>query len=42
MPGITLERVTKVYGGDVLAVDDVSLEVADGRVHGPGRPLGVR
>jgi multiple sugar transport system ATP-binding protein len=30
MPGIRLERVTKVYGGDVLAVDDVSLEVADG------------
>jgi multiple sugar transport system ATP-binding protein len=30
MPGLTLERVTKVYGGDVLAVDDVSLEVADG------------
>src|SRR5262245_41836290 len=30
MPGIRLERVTKVYDGDVLAVDDVSLEVADG------------
>jgi multiple sugar transport system ATP-binding protein len=30
VPGITLERVTKVYDGDVLAVDDVSLEVADG------------
>jgi multiple sugar transport system ATP-binding protein len=30
MPGITLERVTKVYDGDVLAVDDVSLEVTEG------------
>jgi multiple sugar transport system ATP-binding protein len=30
VPGITLERVTKVYDGNVLAVDDVSLEVADG------------
>ena len=30
MPGIRLERVTKVYGNEVLAVDDVSLEVADG------------
>ncbi len=30
MPGIRLERVTKVYDGDVLAVDDVSLDVADG------------
>ena len=30
MPELRLERVTKVYGGDVLAVDDVSLEVGDG------------
>jgi multiple sugar transport system ATP-binding protein len=30
MPGIRLERVTKVYGDEVLAVDDASLEVADG------------
>jgi multiple sugar transport system ATP-binding protein len=30
MPPIRLERLTKVYGGDVLAVDEVSLEVADG------------
>jgi multiple sugar transport system ATP-binding protein len=30
MPGLRLERVTKVYGGDVVAVDDVSLEVAEG------------
>jgi multiple sugar transport system ATP-binding protein len=30
MPGIRLDRVTKVYGDEVLAVDDVSLEVADG------------
>ena len=29
-PAIRIERVTKVYDGDVLAVDDVSLEVADG------------
>jgi multiple sugar transport system ATP-binding protein len=30
MPELRLERVTKVYDGDVLAVDNVSLEVADG------------
>src|SRR5262245_43780258 len=30
MPELRLERVTKVYDGDVLAVDDISLEVADG------------
>ncbi len=30
MPGIRIERVTKVYGDDVVAVDDVSLEVAEG------------
>ncbi len=30
MPGLRIERVTKVYDGDVLAVDDVSLDVADG------------
>jgi multiple sugar transport system ATP-binding protein len=30
MPGIRLERVTKVYDGGVLAVDDVTLDVADG------------
>ncbi len=30
MPGITIERVSKVFGDDVKAVDDVSLEVADG------------
>jgi multiple sugar transport system ATP-binding protein len=30
MPGIRLERLTKVYDGEVLAVDDVTLEVADG------------
>jgi len=30
MAGIRLERVTKVYPGDVKAVDDVSLEIADG------------
>ena len=40
--GDPLERVTKVYDGDVLAVDDVSLEVADGRVHGPRRAVGLR
>src|SRR3954453_22151895 len=28
--GITLERITKVYDGDVLAVDDLTLDVADG------------
>ena len=30
MSGVRLERVTKVYDGDVTAVDDVSLEVAEG------------
>jgi multiple sugar transport system ATP-binding protein len=30
MPPIRLERLTKVYDDDVVAVDDVSLEVADG------------
>jgi multiple sugar transport system ATP-binding protein len=30
MPGIRVERVTKIYGDEVLAVDDVSLEVSDG------------
>ncbi|MET0958481.1 MAG: ATP-binding cassette domain-containing protein, partial [Solirubrobacterales bacterium] len=30
MPGIRLERLTKVYDDDVLAVDDLTLEVADG------------
>jgi multiple sugar transport system ATP-binding protein len=28
--GIGLERVTKVYPGDVLAVDDLSLDIGDG------------
>jgi multiple sugar transport system ATP-binding protein len=28
--GITIDRVRKVYEGDVLAVDDLTLEVADG------------
>src|ERR1700760_3767565 len=30
MPSISIERLTKVYGGGGKAVDDVSLEVADG------------
>jgi multiple sugar transport system ATP-binding protein len=30
MPGIRLERLTKIFDGDVVAVDDVSLAVADG------------
>ncbi len=30
MSGITLERLTKVYDGDVVAVDDVTLEVRPG------------
>jgi multiple sugar transport system ATP-binding protein len=30
MPSISIERLTKVYSGGVPAVDDVSLEVADG------------
>ena len=30
MPGISIERLSKVYDGGVKAVDDISLEVADG------------
>ena len=30
MSGIVLEAVTKVYSGDVVAVDDVSLAIASG------------
>jgi multiple sugar transport system ATP-binding protein len=30
MPGVTIERVTKVYPNGVKAVDDVTLEIADG------------
>ena len=30
MSGIVLDHVRKVFAGDVLAVDDVSLEIADG------------
>ncbi|MBS1860805.1 MAG: ATP-binding cassette domain-containing protein [Actinobacteria bacterium] len=29
MPGVTLERITKVYGGGVKAVDDVSMAIGD-------------
>ncbi|HUC55983.1 MAG TPA: ABC transporter ATP-binding protein [Streptosporangiaceae bacterium] len=32
MPALKLEQVTKVYGGGVLAVDEVDLDVADGEV----------
>jgi multiple sugar transport system ATP-binding protein len=30
MPGVTIERVTKVFPNGVKAVDDVTLEIADG------------
>ena len=30
MAAIALDRVTKVYGNGFVAVDDVSLEIADG------------
>ena len=30
MAEIVLERVTKVFGGDVAAVDDISLRIEDG------------
>ena len=30
MARIVLENVTKVFGDDVIAVDDVSLEIGDG------------
>jgi multiple sugar transport system ATP-binding protein len=30
MPGVSLERITKIYDGDVTAVDDVSLSVEEG------------
>jgi multiple sugar transport system ATP-binding protein len=32
MTAVKLDRVTKIYGGGVLAVDDLSLEVADGEL----------
>ena len=31
MAVIRLDRVTKVFSGDVVAVDDVSLEIPDGQ-----------
>ena len=37
-----LERVTKVFDGGVVAVDDVTLEVGRRRVHGARRPVGLR
>src|SRR5918999_4378532 len=30
MAGVVLDGVTKVFGSDIIAVDDVSLEIADG------------
>ena len=30
MPGIALDKITKTFQGDVVAVDDVSLTIADG------------
>jgi len=30
MSRIVLDRITKLFGDDVVAVDDVSLEIADG------------
>src|SRR5919106_6000190 len=30
MAGVVLDGVTKVFGSDVIAVDDVSLEISDG------------
>ena len=30
MPGIEIERVTKIFDGEVTAVDDVSLSIAEG------------
>jgi multiple sugar transport system ATP-binding protein len=30
MPGVALERITKVYDGEVTAVDDVSLSISEG------------
>jgi multiple sugar transport system ATP-binding protein len=30
MAGIVLDGVTKVFGADVVAVDDVSLDIGDG------------
>src|ERR1700744_2691209 len=40
MPEISVERLTKVYAGGVKAVDDVSLEVADGEFMGLVGPSG--
>ena len=42
MAAIQLEHVTKAFAGGVVAVDDVSLEIARRRVHGPRRPVGLR
>ena len=39
---VSLERVTKVYDGEVRAVDDVSLDVGGGRVRGARGAVGLR
>ena len=41
MATVTFEHVTKRYG-EVVAVDDLNLEIARRRVHGPRRPVGLR
>jgi multiple sugar transport system ATP-binding protein len=42
MAQIVLDQVTKTYRGGVNGVDDLSLDIADGGVHGPRRPLRLR
>ena len=42
MAAISMKNIVKKYGDGFLAVNDVSLDVADGRVRDPRRPVGVR
>src|ERR671910_82367 len=39
MAAITLENVSKVFDDDVVAIDDVSLEIADGEISIGGRDV---
>ena len=40
MSSIRLEKLRKEFG-DVVAVDDLDLEIGDGQVRGPARPVRV-
>ena len=41
MSGVRLDEVTKVYSSDVKAVDNVSLDIAEGTVHALIGPNGA-